>query len=200
MDNKKLVSTAKTLDTVAKIADGFLRAFVIVFLVFALLVLIFGSRMIAGDSITLELDFVRLRLDGALQEFTGTVKFYIIASLVSAAVFCFAAHRAVVLLRQIFAPMKDERPFDGSIPANLRKIAWVVLTGGALIQVFGIIERLLLMKAHPLEQMFSSAAISEIEYLFHFGLDFVLLAGALLLLSYIFSYGQFLQQESDETL
>ena len=75
-----------------------------------------------------------------------------------------------------------------------------VLGCGALVQVVGVIERVLLVKIYPLEQILVSDAIEKIEYVNVVDFTFVIIFAILMLLSYIFAYGQTLQRESDETL
>ena len=45
MNTEKIVKVAGVLDTIAKIAGGILKAFGIVCIIFAVLVLIFGEKM-----------------------------------------------------------------------------------------------------------------------------------------------------------
>lgn len=200
MNNAKMIRAANTLDTLAKVAAGIFRVCGFVCLVFAVLVLIFGSKMFVPGSLTLDLDFVKLYLADSFQAVTGMIKLYAFFGVLAAGIFCFAAYYACTILRKIFTPMKDGRPFDPDTPANLRKMAWIVLIGGGLTQIVGIIERMILTKAYPMDEIFSSSAIAKIEYVQTMDLSFVLVACVILLLSYIFSYGQTLQKESDETL
>ena len=86
------------------------------------------------------------------------------------------------------------------ISGCLKKIAWIVLGSGAVTQLFGIIESVLLNKIYPLEQLFASDAIEKIEVTNVMDFTFVFIFGILMLLSYIFAYGQTLQKEADETL
>ena len=83
---------------------------------------------------------------------------------------------------------------------NLKKIAVAILIGGAVSELLGVAERIIMTKAYPMEEIFASEAISKLEYVFTYNLDFVFTAVIVLFASYIFSYGQVLQQESDETL
>ena len=48
--------------------------------------------------------------------------------------------------------------------------------------------------------IFASAVIAKTEFVLTMNFDFVLLACVIFLLSYVFTYGQALQQDSDETL
>lgn len=200
MENGKLVKTAKTLDTIVKVGGGIFRAVAIVCLIFAVLVVIFGGKMFVEGSLTLDLDFIKLHLADDFQTVTGFVKLYAIVGLLAGGMLCFAGYYVCALLRRILIPMKNGRPFEADAPGTLRKIAWVLLAGGLVSQILGIVERAIMIKAYPMEAVFASEAIEKLEYVFTMDFDFVLLFGAVMLLSCIFSYGQALQKESDETL
>lgn len=200
MNGQKLIKTANNLDTMSKVCGGIMEAAGIVCAIFAVLVLIFGEKMYDTGSISLDLGFVKLYLAEEYQTAPRPLQVYTIIGLLSVGAVCFGIHYGVKLLRTILAPMKEGRPFTAEVPKNLRKIAWVVLIGGALIQIMGMIEGSVLILAYPMEEIFSSAAISRVEFAFTMDLNFVLVFCILMLLSYVFAYGQQLQQESDETL
>lgn len=200
MDNKKLIKTARMLDTIVKVGGGIFRAVGFVCLIFAVLVVIFGSRMFVEGSLTLDLDFLKLHLADDFQAITGFVKLYAIVGLLVGGVLCFMMHYIAGLLRKILVPMKSGRPFEADAPKNLRRIAWTILAGGIVSQVLGIVERIFMIRAYPMESVFSPDVVAKVEYVFTMDFDFVLLFGVVMLLSYIFSYGQALQKESDETL
>lgn len=200
MKNEKIMKTAKNLDKFVKFAGGISQTLGIVFLVFAVLVLIFGDAMFDVGSLTLELAYIKFYLADELQTVTGMMKVYTVVGLIAASLICFMADYACKILRRILEPMKESRPFEADIPQNLKKIAWIVLAGGAIVQIIGIAERIFMIQAFPMEKIFSSEAITGIEYVFTIDFGFVLVFCIILFLSYIFSYGQALQQESDETL
>ena len=104
------------------------------------------------------------------------------------------------LIREILAPMKMGRPFEHGISENLKKVGWVVLIGGFFSELVAVMARILLMNAYSIKEIFSSEAIAKTEFVFRIDLNFVLVACVIFFLSYIFAYGQMLQQESDETL
>jgi len=199
MRNKKMITTAGTLDTILKIAEGFMKAFAIVFAIFIVLMKIFKEKMVAG-SFSLELDFVKLNLAGEYGAVTGSVLNYIDMVLIAGCLGCIAIRYALGILRKILAPVKEGRPFDRDVSAGLRKLGWITLIGGGLIQVLGIVGRVLLVNSLPLDVIFSSPAIESVEYVFTMDFGFVLIFCAIHLFSRIFEYGQQLQQESDETL
>lgn len=200
MKNEKLVKTANTLDTIAKVVGGFMQAAGIVCLVFAVLVLVFGGKMFAEGSLTLDLDFVKIHLAEEFQTVTGMVRLYAVVGLVAGMILCAMIYYGIRLARRILAAMKEGRPFEADVPANLKKTAWVVLAGGFLMQVLGVAERVIITKAYPMDAVFSSAAVDRLEYVFTMNFNFVIIFAVLMLLSYVFTYGLVLQKESDETL
>lgn len=199
MDNKKMITTARNLDTIFKFTEGFMKAFAIVFSIFFVLMKIFKEKMVAG-TFTLDLDFVKLHLSGEYGAVTGLILNHIDMILISGCLGCIAIRYGLKVLRRILAPMKEGRPFDCEVPAGLRKLAWICLAGGGLIQLLGIAGRILLVNALPMDVIFSSPAIESVEYVYMFDFGFVWLFVGMILLARIFEYGQQLQQESDETL
>ena len=176
-----------------------MKAFAIVFAVFVVLMKIFGEKMVAG-TFSLDLDFVKLHLAGEYGAAAGSLLSYIDIILITGCRGCIAIRYGLGVLRSVLAPAKEGRPFDGEATAGLRKLAWVILAGGGLIQLLGILGRVWLVKSLPMDVIFSSPAIESVEYVFTMDFGFVWMFFVILLLSRIFEYGQVLQQESDETL
>lgn len=199
MNCKKMITTANNLDTIFKIAEGFMKAFAIVFAVFVVLMKIFKEKMVMG-SVSLDLDFVKLHLAGEYGMVTGSVLNHIDIILLTGCLGSIAIWYALSVLRKILAPVKAGRPFDKEAPAGLRKLAWIILAGGGLIQILGIVGRVLLVNSMDMDAIFSSAAIESVEYVFSMDFGFVWMFGIVIFLAQIFEYGQHLQQESDETL
>ena len=200
MTYEKMKDTASAFELMAKVFGGIAIGCGVVCLIFAVLVPLLGDLVFVADSATLNLDFLRFHLSEEYRTITGATKIYAVSSLLTSGILCFLLGYIARLLRAIFAPMKEGRPFGESAPKTLRRIAVAILVGGGLAAVMGVVERLLLMRAFPVEEIFDCTAITKIEYVFTVDLTFVLLAGVVFLLSYIFSYGQALQRESDETL
>ena len=131
---------------------------------------------------------------------SGLVRSQIEVILIAGLIGCIFLRYGIGFLRRILAPMKEGRPFDAEVPVCLKKFAWVLLAGSGLIQVVGLIERAMLIRALPMEEIFSSPAIDSVEYVFTMDFGFVWVFVVLQLLARVFEYGQRLQQESDETL
>lgn len=200
MKNDKLLKTAGALDRIVKICSGFFKAFVMVLLIFSVLVLVLGEKMFSDGSLTAEFGFVKLYLAQEYQGINAMVKAYTIVSLLCGAVTCAILSYVCSLLRQILAPMKEGRPFERSIPADLRRIAWATLIGGAISELLKLVEQLFVIKALPMDAIFSGSAVTSKVYEFKFDSNFIFVFFLMMFLSYIFAYGQTLQQEADETV
>ena len=198
--NTKLSKTAHTIDRIVKICSGFFKAFVIVLLIFSILVPLLGEKIFASGSLTAELGFVKLHLAPEYQGITAMVKIYTVVSLLCGCVGCAMFAYICSLVRQILAPMKEGRPFEKQVCADIRKIAWAILIGGGINEILKLIEQVFVIKALPMDRLFSADAIASREYTFQIDGSFVLLFFVIMFLSYIFSYGQSLQQEADETV
>ncbi len=118
------------------------------------------------------------------------VAFVIIAALVLGCV--------IHILRKIFKPMKDGAPFAGTVSANIRKLGHVFIVGSFFLQ-WGENAMLRYTEACLRQVVTESVANISVTYdLVNAGMIFV---GILLfMLSYIFRYGEELQQQADETL
>lgn len=200
MDNVRMKKSAGAFDTVAKIVGGIFGVFGVICVIFAILVVVFGNQMFAEGSLTLDLDFVKVHLSDEYQAVTGMVKLYALTGLAVGAVICLMVSYICRLIRRILAQMKAGRPFDSDVPAVIRKTAFAALICGGTAQALGMVERFIITKAYPMDAVFAADAVSKLEYAVTMDFGFVAVFCGLMLLSYIFAYGQALQRESDETL
>lgn len=200
MENKKLITTAKSMDILVKTLGRIFQIVGIVCGVFAVLVGIFGEKMFKEASLTLELGFVKLYMAEQYQTITPTVKLYTILGLVSVCVLCAVVWYICRCVRRILEPMVQGRPFESQVAANLKKTGWAVLIGGGVMELAGWAECLIRANHYPLAEIISTEAVRMIEYDISVDFGFVLIAGVLFFLSYVFAYGQQLQQQADETL
>lgn len=199
MKTKSMTTTAGNLDTILKFVEGFMKAFAIVFAVFWVLLKVFKEKLVSG-SFSLDLDFVKLHLSGAYGNISGLVLNHIDVILITGCLGCIAIRYGIRFLRKILSPVKEGRPFDADVVLNLKKLAWVILIGGGVIQLLGILQRVLLVNALPMDVIFSSPAIESVEYVFTMNFGFVWVFCLIRFLAQIFAYGAQLQLESDETL
>lgn len=200
MENGKMMKGAKTLDTIVKIAGGIAGAMIWVLVIFALLVIFVGEKVFVPGSLTMELGFIRIHMADEYQSVTPMVRAYAAAMLASGAVYAFAIRYLTGIIRAILAPMKEGRPFESGVCASLKKIAYWIFIAGGVSQALGAVCSVLMTRAFPIDAVFSSAAVKGVEYVYVMDFGFVLAGFVALFLSWVFAYGQALQQEADETL
>ena len=112
----------------------------------------------------------------------------------------FVARKMVACVREILAPMKAGEPFRTGVSGNLKTLALHTCVIGVVTNVSAILSNTLTVLAYDLANVMVNDQISHISVTNFFDLSFLFVAGILLLLSYIFLYGEQLQQLSDETV
>ena len=200
MNNSKMKRIAKNLDIFANVGGKITLAAGTVCLLVAFFTLIFGKQMFTDGVTTLDLDFIKFHLSENIYVDEWFAKLYVCFATLGGGIICFLVYFISKLFRNILAPMKNGRPFESGISEDLKKIGWGILIGGLLSELVGVVARILLIKAYSIDELFASATITKTEYIFTMNFDFVLIACVVFFLSYIFTYGQLPQQESDETL
>jgi len=106
----------------------------------------------------------------------------------------------IQLLRTILQPMKEGQPFQSSVGADLKKLAWLELIGGGILSILEVVIENLIVYGYDLHHLLLSDKITAVTFNLELDMSFLITAGVCFLLSYIFTYGSELQQLSDETL
>ena len=115
--------------------------------------------------------------------------------------FCLlVARKMVACIREILAPMKEGAPFHTGVSGNLKTLAIHTCIIGVAANVSDILSNTLTVLAYDLANVIINDQISHIAITNVFDFSFLFIAAILLLLSYVFRYGEELQQLSDETL
>ena len=110
------------------------------------------------------------------------------------------ARKMVACVREILAPMKEGAPFHTGISGNLKTLAIHTCIIGVAMNAQDILSNTLTVLAYDLANVMVNDQITHIAITNIFDLSFLFIAGILLLLSYIFRYGEELQKLSDETV
>lgn len=108
--------------------------------------------------------------------------------------------KGIQCIRAILHPMTEGRPFNGVASANLKKLAVLGILLGIASNGMLLAGELLMVHAYDLPGILISEKISHVTVNYSFDFTFLLYSAVLLLLSYVFRYGEELQQLSDETL
>lgn len=201
MKTDRLQKTSSVLDTLSRIAQGFLIASAVVCAIFIPLVLILGEKMVATASV-LDLGALKLELVGNGMQLVDVsmLKPVIVCELVLYILAIGAGWYFLRVLRQILAPMTEGRPFESGVSKKVSVLGWIALIGGGILEIASKVIPFLDAKCYDLTRIFDPGAVEGVSFSFRFSLWFVAAALVLFFLSYVFKYGEALQKESDETL
>jgi len=106
-----------------------------------------------------------------------------------------AACYAVTVVRTILKPMKAGEPFHSDVVTNTKKLGWIALAYGIIDNILGFV----LLNFLTNSDLLAASGINVSRYS-SFNASFIVVTFLLFLFSYIFRYGEQLQQLSDETL
>lgn len=204
----KLMKTSKKLDTFFKVSQRIIKIAMIVAVgVVAVLTVanfVNPDAVIAEGYYSIDVGSVTINLtEGYSTEDNNMVLSYVWIVMGFAAAAGVAVYYALGQVRKILQPMTEGNPFHPTVSTNIRKIAYVSIVLGVIanvvffLQSFGavaMIEKIKLLDYVKEGTIQSITANSQID------LTFLVVFFILLLVSYIFRYGEELQQQVDETL
>ena len=121
-------------------------------------------------------------------------------TLVAGCRLCYEGRKGVGYIREILKPMMEEKPFDRIVSTNLKKLARLSINLGILANVIILAEQIMSVFVFDLPGLLISEKITHVSGMFHVDLTFLIYWAILTLLSYVFAYGENLQQLDDETL
>ena len=200
-----LSNTAKKLDKVFEIAHIVLGALAIGFIVCVALIAIayvlkLDPSMIGTAYENFDIGFLELTI---AENYAPDKWLVLLQAAISLLVGCrlmYEGRRGVGYIREILKPMKEEKPFDSVVSTNLKKLAKLSIVIGILYNIIVLSEQIMTVFVYDLPGLLISDKISHVGGMFQIDLTFIVYWAVLLLLSYVFRYGEALQQLSDETL
>lgn len=204
MTDIKMNKTAKTLDTFVKIFQiiaiiGIVMSLVGAAVMGVCLLLDVPTEQLMDVNSTITLDNMTLTLS---EDFSIALEktFAVgMGTMCVMAVYMAILHYFMKVLRDIFAPMKEGKPFHDSVSLNLKKLGYGGIAMFVMEAVASLVGGFLTMTVYPIQEMLGSA-VTHIDYSVEVNMAYLFLAAICFLLSYIFKYGTQLQQLSDETL
>lgn len=198
-------STAKKLDVFFKIVNIALTVAIVTCLV-GLAILAGGALFnLAPEQIgtgydLVDLGFIEFRLTENVMPDERLTQLNAGITIVLALICLIIGKPAIACIRRILAPMIQGAPFHSTVSTNLKKLALLSVILGAADSIAEQISRALQVHSCNLGELLVSENISHVTFNYSFDLDFLMIGAALLLLSYVFRYGEELQALSDETL
>ena len=202
---KDITTTAKKLDKVLEIAHIVFGALAIacivgVALIGAAYILKLDPDRIGTGYASFDIGFLELEAAPAYAPDKWMVLLQASITLLVGCRLFYEGRRGVGYVREILLPMKEEKPFDSIVSTNLKKLAKLSIVIGILYNIIILSEQIMTVFVYDLPGLLISEKIVHVDGMFQVDLTFIVCWAALLLLSYVFRYGEELQQLSDETL
>lgn len=187
---EKIIKTSKTICVILKVL------FYLVATVGTLGVFAIVCVSLFKDSIT-SINGISLRVISGGADFSKTQFMPLLYSaLVTLIIFALLSCYTIKQLLSIFEPMSYGQPFSVSISSKLKKLSYVTLVIGIVGIIFQIVMNVILYKTFN-TSIDSCGIKSNFD---NFDIGFIFWFLVIRLFSYIFEYGESLQQLSDETL
>ena len=200
-----LSNTAKKLDKVFEIAHIVLGALAIaciagMALIAAAYVLKLDPAMIGTSYENFDVGFLEFTV---AESYAPDKWLLLLQAAITLLVSCrlmYEGRRGVGYIREILLPMKEGKPFDTIVSTNLKKLAKLSIVIGILYNIIILSEQVMSVFVYDLPGLLISEKITHVGGMFNADPTFLIYWAILLLLSYVFRYGEELQQLSDETL
>lgn len=195
----KMQKTAKGLDTFCKVLFWLAIAGSVVVAAVAVILAVMGDKAMAETS-SLTLGSVTFNLAEGYGPDGKTSAGFMLSAIPVVVLGVATVIIGLNIIRSILKPMKEGVPFDGTMSKSIRKLGWFTLIGGGVWSIIPVIFEAVMLKVYDFEKIFIGDAITGIEIESDVSLDFIIVAAVIFLLSYVFRYGEELQQQADETL
>ena len=200
-----LTNTAKKLDRIFGIVHIVLGALAIACTVGVALIateylLKWEPSKIGTGYLNFEVGFLELTIAEAFAPNQWIVLLQTAITLLVSCRLLFVGRQGVGYIREILQPMAEEKPFASIVSTNLKKLAKLSIHVGILSNIIILTEQFIAVFAYKLPDLLIGEKITHVSAMFNVDLTFVIYWAILLLLSYVFRYGEELQQLSDETL
>ena len=199
---EKLMKTSKTVDSILKVVYRILQVAGIIILVGVGICIVAEllGQLPAGElnAVTIgnvELTFIEMpSIDSTYMVIEMGIT--MVMALIAIAVTCYM----ITVLRKVLAPMMVGQPFDGTVSGNIRKLGISVIVCGLVVDILESVGSNLAFYMYDVASMFLSENVSKVTVNSEISLSNVLVGVLVIMLSYVFRYGEQLQQQADETL
>ena len=200
-----LTNTAKKLDKVFEIAHIVFGALAIASIVGVALIAVayifkLDPSFIGTGYTSFEIGFLELEVAEAYAPSKWLVLAQLAITLAVATRLFYDGRKGVGYIREILQPMKEGKPFASIVSTNLKKLAKLSIVLGILFNIIVLAEQIVVVFLYDLPGLLISEKITHVGGMFDIDLSFLIYWAILMLLSYVFRYGESLQQLSDETL
>ncbi len=148
----------------------------------------------------IRIDYLQLifKDDAALHK--DSMSMWLPLILLITAIFIFIIYKSIQTIESICTITIDHTPFDVRVANHIKNLAKYILAGGIVFNILEVCRVLYFKQILNFDLLFNTKYVTQINFDIRLHLSFLVFVALIYLLSYIFRYGQELQQLSDETL
>lgn len=149
---------------------------------------------------SIRIDFLQLifKDDTALHK--DSMSMWLPLILLIIAILIFIIYKSIQTIESICKIAMDHTPFDVRVANHIKNLAKYILAGGIAFNILEVCPIMYFKQIINFNLLFNTKYVTQINFDIRLHLSFLVFAALIYLLSYIFRYGQELQQLSDETL
>ena len=199
---EKMMKISKNLNIFANVAKHIFRVAAVIIALAAVILLFLSPHhpMWQNGTYSLTLGNVALELipDGAIP--AEATRSALIIGLIFCVPVLFFSAKCLAIIQDILTPMTQGKPFDTKVADSLKKLSFIVLAAGAVMEVGKVALSALLLNSIRLDALFNPELVAGYTVKHVLSMNFIFLFAVLYLMSHVFRYGEALQQLSDETL
>lgn len=200
-----LSNTAKKLDKVLGIAHIVLGALAIACIVGAALIAVayifkMNPEFIGTGYEKFDVGFLEVEVAPAFAPNKWLILGQAAVTLLVSCRLFYDGRRGVGYVREILQPMIEGKPFASIVGTNLKKLARLSINLGILANIIILTEQIMAVFVYDLPGLLIGEKITQVGGMFNVDVTFLIYWAILMLLSYVFRYGEQLQQLDDETL
>lgn len=204
MDKNKLIKSAKNMDKIFNVLQKIIGAVTIVCLVFFVITLVSSfvapDILIANEQNIFGLGTLTFEVDESVVPNNSAYLIYLSILLLIASLALPIFYGFIKVLRKLLKPMSEGNPFSSSVSGDIIKLGYLYLAVEVVENLGRTILDFATLHLFDIERIIENSNIKSITTSQIFNPTCLYIFVVLLLLSYIFKYGEKLQQLSDETV
>lgn len=148
----------------------------------------------------IRIDYLQLIFNDDLALNKDKMSMWLPLILLITAIFIFIIYKSIQTIESICTITMDHTPFDVRVSNHIKSLAKYILAGGIVFNILEVCRVMQFKQTINFDLLFNTKYVTQINFDIRLHLSFLVFATLIYLLSYIFRYGQELQQLSDETL
>ena len=149
---------------------------------------------------SIRIDYLQLIFNDDLALNKDKMSMWLPLILIITAIFVFIIYKTVQTIESICTITMNHTPFDVRVSNHIKSLAKYILAGGIVFNILEVCRVMQFKQTINFDLLFNTKYVTQINFDIRLHLSFLVFATLIYLLSYIFRYGQELQQLSDETL